>query len=306
LGAETLKENFGVAEDDELIVAANNALTDDDDLAKALKNAVTAKLYEKLAAGNDAMFSETEDEDGNITKSGPDMTVFVKNPNYYAKNGGHKGFNAENVPGWVSNVENNPGLWTAWSGGARNIDGLPEDCAITTWYGNFYVEQTITDLPAGVYNITIYGSEWLNNGGGDEPKEINSFVYAKTSDTPVVEEGAEEDRDVNFAATTTVAFAGSNSMSGAQTLSEVTVTDGKLTFGINMKGDSQYFFSNVELTLVGPAEGVNYGSLLEDFQTGVKNVKTVNSAVYFDLQGRRVAKPTKGLYIKNNQKVVIK
>jgi len=306
LGAETLKENFGVAEDDELIVAANNALTDDDDLAKALKNAVTAKLYEKLAAGNDAMFSETEDEEGNITKKGPDMTVFVKNPNYYAKNGGHKGFNAENVPGWVSNVENNPGLWTAWSGGARNIDGLPEDCAITTWYGNFYVEQTITDLPAGVYNITIYGSEWLNNGGGDEPKEINSFVYAKTSDTPVVEEGAEEDRDVNFAATTTVAFAGSNSMSGAQTLSEVTVTDGKLTFGINMKGDSQYFFSNVELTLVGPAEGVNYSSLLEDFQTGVKNVKTVNAAVYFDLQGRRVAKPTKGLYIKNNQKVVIK
>lgn len=304
LGAESLKANFGAADDDELVVAVDNAYTDDDELAQNIKNTITTNVYEKLAAGDASLFSETEDGEGNVTKSGPDMTVFVKNPNFYAKDGSHKGFNAENVPGWTSNLENNPGLWTSW-GGARNIDGLPEDCAFTTWYGNFNVEQTVTDLPAGVYAITIYGSEWLNNGGGDNPKEINSFVYAKTSDTPAVEEGDTEDRDVNYAATLTCFHAGQYNMGGAHKL-EVTVTDGKLTFGIAMRGDSQYFFSKAELTLVGPAEGVDYAAELQKFQTGVENVKIANAAVYYDLQGRRVAQPTKGLYIKNNKKVVVK
>ena len=304
LGAESLKANFGAADDDELVVAVDNAYTDDDELAQYIKNTITTKVYEKLAAGDASLFSQTEDEEGNVTKSGPDMTVFVKNPNFYAKDGGHKGFNAENVPGWTSNLANNPGLWTTW-GSARNIDGLPEDCAFTTWYGNFNVEQTVTDLPAGVYNITIYGSEWLNNGGGDDPKEINSFVYAKTSDTPAVEEGETEDRDVNYATTLTCFHAGQYSMSGAHKL-EVTVTDGKLTFGIAMRGDSQYLFGKAELTLVGPAEGVDYAQELQKFQTGIETVKTTNSAVFYDLQGRRVAAPSKGLYIKNNKKVVIK
>lgn len=304
LGAESLKANFGAADDDELVVAVDNAYTDDDELAQNIKNTITTNVYEKLAAGDASLFSETEDGEGNVTKSGPDMTVFVKNPNFYAKDGSHKGFNAENVPGWTSNLENNPGLWTSW-GGARNIDGLPEDCAFTTWYGNFNVEQTVTDLPAGVYAITIYGSEWLNNGGGDNPKEINSFVYAKTSDTPAVEEGDTEDRDVNYAATLTCFHAGQYNMGGAHKL-EVTVTDGKLTFGIAMRGDSQYFFSKAELTLVGPAEGVDYAAELQKFQTGVENVKIANAAVFYDLQGRRVAQPTKGLYIKNNKKVVVK
>lgn len=304
LGAESLKANFGAADDDELVVAVDNAYTDDDELAQYIKNTITTNVYEKLAAGDASLFSQTEDGEGNVTKSGPDMTVFVKNPNFYAKDGAHKGFNDENTPGWVCNVANNPGLWTSW-GAARNIDGLPEDCAFTTWYGNFNVEQTVTDLPTGVYAITIYGSEWLNNGGGDDPKEINSFVYAKTSDTPAVEEGDTEDRDVNYAATLTCFHAGQYNMGGAHKL-EVTVTDGKLTFGIAMRGDSQYFFSKAELTLVGPAEGVDYAQELQKFQTGIETVKTTNSAVFYDLQGRRVAAPSKGLYIKNNKKVVVK
>ena len=41
--------------------------------------------------------------------------------------------------------------------------------------------------------------------------------------------------------------------------------------------------------------------------TGIKNVNAnVNDNLYFDLQGRRVAQPTKGLYIVNGKKVLVK
>ena len=43
--------------------------------------------------------------------------------------------------------------------------------------------------------------------------------------------------------------------------------------------------------------------------TGVNEVigvKEVNDNSYYDLQGRKVTKPTKGLYIVNGKKVIIK
>ena len=42
--------------------------------------------------------------------------------------------------------------------------------------------------------------------------------------------------------------------------------------------------------------------------TGIENSEfnIQNSELIYDLQGRRVANPTKGVYIKNSKKVVIK
>ena len=45
---------------------------------------------------------------------------------------------------------------------------------------------------------------------------------------------------------------------------------------------------------------------VEDAATGIENVETVGENKYFDLQGRRVAQPAKGLYIKNGKKVLVK
>ena len=316
-GAETLTNTFGVAEDDELIVAAANAYTDDDDLAQAIKNTIKVKLYEKLAAdGGEGLFSEDTDGEGNTTYDGPNLTVFVKNPNFYAWMPS-KGVSAENTPGWPL-INGNMGCWSdntdtnSW-GDARNIEGLPEDCAFTIYHGDTRTEQTITDLPAGRYIVTLYGSDWGNTKGdpdaetgeykGEDPK---GFVYVKTYDTPAVEEGAEEDRDLNFAAVTPMYFAGQYSMDGAHNIDITVKEDGLLTIGMQFCSDSQYFFSKVDLKLVGPAEGVDYAAELQKFQTGVETVKIANAAVYYDLQGRRVAQPTKGLYIKNNKKVVVK
>ena len=46
----------------------------------------------------------------------------------------------------------------------------------------------------------------------------------------------------------------------------------------------------------------------EDGTTGVKEMKSegVKSEEWYTLQGQRVAKPGKGLYIRNGKKVVIK
>ena len=100
LGAEALKA-FGATDDDELVVAANNALTDDDELAVKIKAALKLKLYGELKNADNTLFEEKLDtltlESYTDTY---DMTVFVKNPNVY-KQGEDLNYNTESVPGWI-------------------------------------------------------------------------------------------------------------------------------------------------------------------------------------------------------------
>lgn len=49
--------------------------------------------------------------------------------------------------------------------------------------------------------------------------------------------------------------------------------------------------------------------LFDDELTGIKNIESAAQKAegdFFDLQGRKVAQPTKGLYIVNGKKVIIK
>ena len=312
-GAEALQA-LGVSEEDELIVAAGNVLTDDDALADAIKNRLMLEVYGKLKDGDESIFtSEMNDETGEEIAGGPNFTVFVKNPNMYALYPAN-GINLENTPGW-ERLSGGMGLWG--SGGAqwgnpRNIEGLPEDCAFTIYHQETRAEQTITDLPAGNYLVTFYGTDWGNMMGQEnDPKEAEGFVYTKLSDTPapeVDEEGnAIEDRDVNFATTLTAFYAEPQySMVGEHNM-VVTVTDGKLVLGMQFGKDSQYFFGDVKLTLIGKADGFDYAAAYDKIANEIEAIKqNVNHDVIFDLQGRRIANPSKGLYIKNNKKVVIK
>ena len=282
LGARTLM-SLGVEESDPLIEAVKNSVTDDDDLAGDIKARITNELYSKLKEADNDVFGPQIDEFGDpvmddageIVNKSYDMTAFIKNPNIYALNSA-EGFSETNVPGWTCTTYNKPTLFTAWS--ARNVPNLPEDCAFTTWYGTNRMEQTITDLPAGIYVVSLCGSNWSNQE--DNPHDVNSFVYCKTSDTPAVEAGVEEDRDLNFAATRTIVYGGQWSMDHAHNLGYtevideetglistedgeffgIPVRDGKLTFGINFAGDAQYFFQHVKLTMVAPLEGFDYAA----------------------------------------------
>ncbi len=218
------------------------------------------------------------------------------------------GFTAENMPGWTV-VKGNPGFYGAggdgW-GNPRNIEGLPEDIAVTVYRAEAQFEQTITDLPAGMYTVTLVGTDWLNQKGEyDEETETWSgndalgFVYAKTSETVDPEAGEEADREVNFAGTATIEYAGEYRMDKAHNIKDIVVTDGQLTIGVYYGNDSQYFFGNAKLTLTGAATGFDYAKALEVIETNIDAAKSnkVRAIQLFDLNGRSINKAQKGIVI---------
>ena len=314
-GVEALKE-FDYTDEDPLIVAANNAISDDENIVDQIKKALTLKVYEGMK-DPEAFFpvlDVEEDELGELVevKKDYDMSVFIKNPNMYSmlpKNG----FSEENMPGWVV-TKGNPGFWgtggDSW-GNPRNIEGLPEDIAVTVYHAEAQVEQTITDLPAGIYTVSLFGTDWGNQMGDyDEDtdswsgKDALGFVFAKTSETPVPEEGEEVDRDLHFAATKTIEWAnryglGQYSMDLEHKLTDITVTDGKLTIGFYYGSDSQYFFGDAKLTLTGAAAGFDYTKATEEIGTGIENPATakVRALQLYDLNGRRIVTAQKGIQI---------
>ena len=293
MGAETLTTNFGMTDADELIVAANNVLEDNDELAAEIKKAILVKYYEKVVAGaQESLFSETVDEngDGDVIVSGPNMSVFIKNPNVYRLS---KNVNINTT----DNVGNCPVGWTINSGSTKLSDGWNAvdadivDAMFEGWGATFDISQDIIDLPAGTYKVNFaIGERQIEDEAGRE----NIYAYVKTTDT-------EETQVVPYINQTFPTLAQNRVV-----FNDVVVKDGQLTIGFHGEGSS-IFMEEVELQLVGIADGIDYAADLEAITNGVKDIKTVaKRRVYYDLQGRRVAKPTKGLYITNSKKVVVK
>jgi hypothetical protein len=298
LGAEALK-SIGIADDDADVVAALNALTDDDDMAGHIQRRLTKEVYGKIKDEGAAMFvGEVDAETGEVTTKSVDMTVFVKNPNVY-KQQPNMDFTPENVPGWTTpDGYSKPGLTVGW-GQPKNVEGIAEDCMLQTWGGAYRVEQTIENLPAGVYTIKAGYGERNDDGELD-----NSFLYVKLSDTPAIEEGGEEEIEVNFAGTASASIIGQSfpfvTQSNIPVIENITVTDGFLTIGVNAPQNSHTFFNEVQLLLVAPAEGFDYAAAYES--AGIETIEgsanaKVRSVQLFDINGRRVTKAQKGLNI---------
>jgi hypothetical protein len=268
LGAEAL-QNFlmtlgadkEVAAADADVVAALGALTDDDALAKRVQSRLTKELYTELSNPSNALFEGTLDaETQEMIYPTYDMTVFVKNPNIY-KQTKSTDFSATNVPGWtVPAGFKAPGLSWGW-GATQGTDQIAEDCMFQTWGGAYRAEQTIEGLPAGVYTIKMGFGERM--GDGDNVGNLEgSFVYVKTSDTPAVEDGGEEELDVNFAATTPATHIGQSFPHKNAVIENITVVDGKLTIGVNGGSSSHTFFNDVQILLTNPAPGFDYAAAL--------------------------------------------
>lgn len=330
LGARTLM-SLGVEESDPLIAAVKNSVVDDDNLAENIKARIKTELYSKLKETENDVFGPQVDESGDpvldgageIVNKSYDMTVFIKNPNFYEVDG-TKGLSEENIPGWTYPAQyGKPGDFKKWDP-QRNVEGLPEDCAFTTWFGTCRMEQTITDLPAGIYVVTLCGSDWSNQAGSsDNPHDVNSFVYCKTSDTAPVSDGEEEDREINFAATRTIVYGGQWNMDHpinlgyAEVADEETglistedgeffgipVTDGQLTLGMHFAADGQFFFQHARLTLVDAAEGFDYAGAYNTVVTSIDETVApkVRALQVYDLNGRRMIKANKGLQIVKKQ-----
>lgn len=304
LGAETLKE-LGWSEEDPLIVAADNAIKDDDEIAGQMMDAIKTKLYEELKNPENNFFPvlDIDDETGNeITKS-YDMSVFVKNPNIYALQQ-KDGFSETNVPGWT-NPGGGAGLYanTTWQG-EREIDGLPEDCAFTTWYGTVRMENnSIDNLPAGVYNIKFWVCDWLNRANADDPVEVQGYVFAKTSqelaEEAAAKEAAAEGETVEEVFAAQEPIIGGNGFNQVIEIKDITITDGKLLIGAQYAGDSQYFFSKIRLLINNVAIGFDYADAYNKIATNIDKPETskVRALQLYDLNGRRIVTAQKGIQI---------
>lgn len=271
-----LLQSLGVEEDAPEIVAANAELGDNDEIAGAIMKRATVAILADLASDDSQLFAMAEDAEDAPTY---DLGVFMKNPNIYSP------ANSTELPGWTS-VRGNCFVFPGW--GAEHTESTPyaEDCQIHAgWHpsGLPMVEQTIENLPAGVYTIHIDGSD--NNSEVSE----NTFGFVKTSDTPALEEGEELDPDTHFAGY--VACSGD--------IEGIEVTDGLLTVGFCYGPGSQAFINDVEITLTAPAEGFDYAKAYGDIMQSVETAKTakVRAIELYDLNGRRISTARKGLVI---------
>ena len=287
LGAETLMA-LGRAEDSYPVAQALNALDDDDELAEEVKNHVKAELYAKLK-DNENIFEKIDNSDPENPEAktvSVDMSVFVKNPNLYARE------YTQDVDGWTK-VAGNPIAWNDWDANKSHSakTSYVEDCCIyLQWHAQCCVEQTITDLPAGVYTIQF-------NANDNSGESAGTYVYVKTSETPAVEEGAEFDVDVN-----TAGYAQVDNNGWDRAIENIVVTDGVLTLGFRSGTVSQPFMDWVHVLMTGPAN-VDYADLYaKAAAAGIETLEgtpaaKVRAIQLFDINGRRVAKAQKGLTI---------
>ena len=240
-------------------------------------------LYKNITSNAEFFAPDVDEETLEETPKAYDMTVFVKNPNIYAP------ANSTKVPGWET-IKGNAFGWSSWDAAQNHSDSTPwaeDGCIHTGWHSAATAEQTIVDLPVGIYNINFQAND--NSGESD-----GTYVYVKLSDTPAIVDSIGAQMDVNFAGWCQVDNAG-----WSRDINGITVTDGQLTLGFTSGTVSQPFLESVSLAIVNVAEGVNYSTLLQEALDGVEivdNTKTVRRVEMFDLNGRR-AIAGKGLFI---------
>ena len=224
------------------------------------------------------------EETGDVTKKSYDLTVFVKNPNIY-KQQDNMNFTEENVPGWTTpEGYNKPGLTVGW-GQPKGNNEIAEDCMFQTWGGSYRVEQTIENLPAGVYTLSAAFGERNTDVDLSE-----TYFYGKTS--------SDEEIPV-FAGEIGQAFPFVGGL-GSLSIEGVVVTDGILTLGVNAGQGSHTFLNEVRIYLTAPADGFDYAGAYE--ATGIETLDKsaaakVNAIQLFDVNGRRLSKAQKGITI---------
>ena len=297
MGAETLKK-LGVAEDNSTYKLAQLALTDDSLLVAQMQSLSMALLYDTLAKNVDifqeTVFNDETLEDDVLTKT-YDMTMFAKNHNIY-KTQTNMDFTEENVPGWITpEGYNKPGLTTGWNA-PKHVEGVAEDCMFQRYMADYRVEQTITNLPAGVYTISFGFSE--RSAQGDDLEAKGSYAYVRTSATPEGEEGITQ--PIGYLGQAFPFAEGSGSVD----IENVTVTDGILTIGVNAGSGSNTFFNDVHIILTAKVDGFDYAAAAtkaqEGYAAGVETVGAevkVRSVVFFDLNGRRLTTLRPGIAI---------
>ena len=212
----------------------------------------------------------------------------------------------------------------------ENTDGWTGAAVINYGCGEFYEKafdfnQTVKDLPAGTYAFCVQGFQRPGSTSASYQdykagtNKVNATVYAGGSSAKLahicdtilsrkigkgnesaVASGKYVPNDMQAAS----AYFGKGFYEN-QVLTSVTADGGSLKVGVkstNMSSAYWVIFDNFRLYY--------YGSVSADEVTGVEGAamesRQTRKGTVYDLLGRRVAKPVKGLYIVNGKKIVIK
>ena len=266
-----------------IIEEALNAFEDNDELAEKVKNNLKVALYKKIMAGENLF---PEDEQTGLTPT-YDMSVFFKNPNLYSLAG------TKEVPGW-DNITGDAGAWSSWDGNANHGERslYPEDCCLHPgWHAVARTEQTVYDLPAGIYNIKFRGNDNSTTSDG-------TYGYVRLPETAEVADGGEFDKEAN-----TAGYADVNNSGWLREIPNIMVLDGQLTFGFSWGPESQAFFGAIRIMLAGTAD-VDYSALYDEVAAGIETAASkakVRAIELYDLNGQRIPVAKKGIVIVKKQ-----
>jgi len=266
-----------------IIEEALNAFEDNDELAEKVKNNLKVALYKKIMAGENLF---PEDEQTGLTPT-YDMSVFFKNPNLYSLAG------TKEVPGW-DNITGDAGAWSSWDGNANHGERslYPEDCCLHPgWHAVARTEQTVYDLPAGIYNIKFRGNDNSTTSDG-------TYGYVRLPETAEVADGGEFDKEAN-----TAGYADVNNSGWLREIPNIMVLDGQLTFGFSWGPESQAFFGAIRIMLAGTAD-VDYSVLYDEVAAGIETAASkakVRAIELYDLNGQRIPVAKKGIVIVKKQ-----
>ena len=154
------------------------------------------------------------------------------------------------------------------------------DSYFNKWQGsgnltNRALSQQVTGLPNGKYRLSVRTSSSVIHAG--------AWLFANDDKADMTQ------LTDNTASVTT------------------DITDGQLTLGVDLtnytSNDCKFDHFTLEYLGDGTATGIN--DLGRDGQAATMNRKPLTVSQYYDLQGRRHVRPTKGLHIVDGKKVVI-
>lgn len=174
------------------------------------------------------------------------------------------------------------------------------------WNTSFYMSQWLENLPNGKYELSVqsyyrYGS--INNASrthSNGTEELNAFLFANADSTPIMSifdsstEGHFTLSPYTYPDNVAQANQAFNTDGLYTNKLQTTVVDGTLSFGIynyNSVNSDWCCFDNFRLTYLGPDTRIS----------GVEQGRA--AAAVYNLQGQRVSKPGKGVYIINGKKV---
>ncbi len=295
LGAEALKA-LGVSEEDELIKAANAAITDDDNLADQIKLRLKAETYKALSEGKE-LFTQVYDETiEDFVTSTVDMTVFYKNPNIYntdclvGSGLGEGAYDPALMPGWtVPEGAEGPtysvGNYMA-AAAHKIVDGT-----FMKWQSGFQIEQAVNDLPVGTYTIK---SSFSDRTGDD----LSSVFYVTVSNTD----------PGKFAAVDSIENKGDTPTNDLYvSIDGIQVTDGYLNVGVLAGAKSCTHFNAISVQMAGTIEGFDYAVAYKEaqaeydaFVSGIEGTvitSDIEAFELYDLSGRRINKAQQGVVI---------